>query len=171
MQSACLRRHEQAGGHGVPVPEVIASASDVTTVAGDASRPPHIAGPPAVLPTSWGGIAILAPAVDMPSKADEEGDDGLTSFEATTRWVRLLPGGRRPDQRADCTARLQEVRWRDQRRGDGLPELARHRRLATPTTTNANGIFCINATSSSGNHFYYNSKIGGLTTTACPTDQ
>ena len=53
----------------------------------------------------------------------------------------------------------------------GLPELAGHRRLATPTTTNANGISCINATSSSGNHFYYNSKIGGLTTTACPTDQ
>jgi len=42
---------------------------------------------------------------------------------------------------------------------------------ATPTTTNANGSFCIATTSSSGNHFYYNSKTGGLTTTACPASQ
>jgi prepilin-type N-terminal cleavage/methylation domain-containing protein len=41
----------------------------------------------------------------------------------------------------------------------------------TPNTTTLNGSFCVDVQSQSGSHFYYNSKTGGLTTTACPTTQ
>ena len=42
---------------------------------------------------------------------------------------------------------------------------------ASPSVTNANGSFCVDVQSQSGSHFYYNSKTGGLTTTACPASQ
>ena len=44
-------------------------------------------------------------------------------------------------------------------------------RTYTPTqaaATDGTGGYCIDATSSSGTHFYYNSFSGGLTTTPCP---
>jgi type IV pilus assembly protein PilA len=40
---------------------------------------------------------------------------------------------------------------------------------AAQTDNTATGSYCINVTSASNTHFYYNSKSGGLTTTACNT--